>query len=83
VSCYPETATDLPSFREKADASLYRAKELGRNSVRLSNSRTFNRAGIISHGGTMKIADSITELIGNTPLVRVNALNRTVRRRYS
>ncbi len=33
VSCYPETATDLPSFREKADASLYRAKELGRNRV--------------------------------------------------
>ncbi len=33
VSCYPETAADLPSFREKADVSLYRAKELGRNRV--------------------------------------------------
>ncbi len=33
VSSFPDTATDLTSFKEKADASLYQAKELGRNRV--------------------------------------------------
>jgi diguanylate cyclase (GGDEF)-like protein len=31
ISAFPETARDLDSFKEKADASLYRAKEEGRN----------------------------------------------------
>lgn len=33
VSSFPETAGDLASFKEKADMSLYRAKEMGRNRV--------------------------------------------------
>lgn len=33
ISSFPETADDLQSFKAKADASLYRAKELGRNRV--------------------------------------------------
>lgn len=33
ISSYPETAKDLASFKAAADASLYRAKELGRNRV--------------------------------------------------
>jgi diguanylate cyclase (GGDEF)-like protein len=33
ISSFPETATDLITFRKKADASLYRAKEVGKNKV--------------------------------------------------
>ena len=33
ISSFPETAADLKSFRDKADASLFRAKDLGRNRV--------------------------------------------------
>ncbi len=33
ISNFPETARELTVFRERADASLYRAKELGRNRV--------------------------------------------------
>ncbi len=33
ISSFPDTATDLAVFREKADASLYRAKESGKNKV--------------------------------------------------
>ncbi len=33
ISSFPETASDLAAFREKADASLFRAKDLGRNRV--------------------------------------------------
>lgn len=33
VSSFPETATELEIFRTKADDSLYRAKEQGKNSV--------------------------------------------------
>ena len=33
ISSFPDTATDLITFKEKADTSLYRAKELGRNRV--------------------------------------------------
>ncbi len=33
ISSFPETAEDLASFKAAADASLYRAKELGRNRV--------------------------------------------------
>lgn len=31
ISSFPDTATDLSEFREKADASLYKAKESGKN----------------------------------------------------
>jgi len=34
ISSFPETATDLESFRRKADESLYRAKECGRNMIK-------------------------------------------------
>ncbi len=33
ISSYPETATDLITFKKKADSSLYRAKEIGKNKV--------------------------------------------------
>jgi len=33
VSSFPETAADLPAFKQKADESLYKAKESGRNRV--------------------------------------------------
>jgi diguanylate cyclase (GGDEF)-like protein len=33
ISSFPDTATDLASFKEKADNSLYKAKESGRNKV--------------------------------------------------
>lgn len=33
VSSFPETATELETFRTRADDSLYRAKELGKNRV--------------------------------------------------
>ncbi|TAL33193.1 MAG: GGDEF domain-containing protein [Spirochaetes bacterium] len=33
ISAYPETASEFEHFKEKADVSLYRAKELGRNRV--------------------------------------------------
>ncbi len=33
ISAYPETVSDFAHFKEKADSSLYRAKELGRNRV--------------------------------------------------
>jgi len=33
ISSFPETARELAVFREKADASLYQAKKLGRNRV--------------------------------------------------
>jgi len=33
VSSYPETALDLAAFKQKADESLYKAKESGRNRV--------------------------------------------------
>ncbi len=33
ISCLPETATDINSFKEKADSSLYLAKEKGKNRV--------------------------------------------------
>lgn len=33
ISSFPETVNDLSSFKAKADASLYRSKELGRNRV--------------------------------------------------
>jgi diguanylate cyclase (GGDEF)-like protein len=33
ISSFPETATDLPTFRQKADEFLYRAKNFGRNRV--------------------------------------------------
>ena len=34
VSSFPDTALDLASFKQKADESLYKAKESGRNVVR-------------------------------------------------
>lgn len=34
VSAFPDTALDLASFKQKADESLYKAKESGRNMVR-------------------------------------------------
>ena len=34
VSSFPDTALDLASFKQKADESLYKAKESGRNLVR-------------------------------------------------
>lgn len=33
ISSFPDTATDIESFKEKADTSLYKAKENGRNRV--------------------------------------------------
>jgi diguanylate cyclase (GGDEF)-like protein len=33
ISCLPETATDISTFKEKADSSLYLAKEQGKNRV--------------------------------------------------
>jgi diguanylate cyclase (GGDEF)-like protein len=33
ISCLPETANDISSFKEKADSSLYLAKEQGKNRV--------------------------------------------------
>ena len=33
VSSFPETAINLPTFKQKADESLYKAKESGRNRV--------------------------------------------------
>ncbi len=33
VSSFPETALDLPAFKQKADESLYKAKDSGRNRV--------------------------------------------------
>ncbi len=33
ISSFPDTATDLKTFKEKADSSLYKAKEAGRNRV--------------------------------------------------
>ncbi len=33
ISSFPETATELNTFKERADSSLLRAKELGRNRV--------------------------------------------------
>jgi diguanylate cyclase (GGDEF)-like protein len=33
ISVFPDTATDIAAFREKADASLYKAKESGKNRV--------------------------------------------------
>ncbi len=33
ASSYPETATDIVTFKQKADESLYRAKESGRNRI--------------------------------------------------
>ena len=33
VSSFPETATDFNAFKEKADASLYKAKKSGKNFV--------------------------------------------------
>ncbi len=33
ISVFPDTATDIASFKEKADESLYEAKRLGRNRV--------------------------------------------------
>ncbi len=34
ISSYPDTASDLALFKQKADESLYKAKESGRNCVR-------------------------------------------------
>ncbi len=34
VSSFPDTAQDLATFKQKADESLYKAKESGRNAVR-------------------------------------------------
>lgn len=34
ISSFPDTASDLASFKQKADDALYRAKEAGRNCVR-------------------------------------------------
>ncbi|MFH0976987.1 MAG: GGDEF domain-containing protein [Spirochaetota bacterium] len=33
ISVFPDTATEIEAFREKADASLYKAKESGKNKV--------------------------------------------------
>lgn len=33
ISSFPETATELEEFKEKADNSLYKAKESGRNAI--------------------------------------------------
>ncbi len=33
ISCLPETATDITTFKEKADSSLYLAKEQGKNRI--------------------------------------------------
>lgn len=33
ISCLPETATDINSFKEKADSSLYLAKKQGKNRI--------------------------------------------------
>ncbi|MBN2403743.1 MAG: GGDEF domain-containing protein [Spirochaetes bacterium] len=33
ISSFPDTATELAAFKEKADASLYQAKKTGRNKV--------------------------------------------------
>jgi two-component system cell cycle response regulator len=36
ISCLPETANDITAFKEKADSSLYLAKEQGKNRVAIA-----------------------------------------------